>query len=84
MVVTKLDRLGRDAIDVRMTIKSLARVGVRVHCLTLGNVDLTSPTGKMTMGVLSAVAEFERDLLLRRQEKSRPTAIFTDIAIVCW
>lgn len=66
MVVTKLDRLGRDAIDVRMTIKSLARVGVRVHCLALGNVDLTSPTGKMTMGVLSAVAEFERDLLVER------------------
>lgn len=66
LVVTKLDRLGRDAIDVRMTIKSLARVGVRVHCLALGNVDLTSPTGKMTMGVLSAVAEFERDLLVER------------------
>lgn len=66
LVVTKLDRLGRDAIDVRMTIKSLARLGVRVHCLALGNVDLTSPTGKMTMGVLSAVAEFERDLLIER------------------
>lgn len=66
LVVTKLDRLGRDAIDVRMTIKSLARLGVRVHCLALGNVDLTSPTGKMTMGVLSAVAEFERDLLVER------------------
>lgn len=66
LVVTKLDRLGRDAVDVRMTIKSLARLGVRVHCLALGNVDLTSPTGKMTMGVLSAVAEFERDLLVER------------------
>ncbi|HDZ4012640.1 TPA: recombinase family protein, partial [Escherichia coli] len=37
-----------------------------VHCLALGGVDLTSPAGKMTMQVISAVAEFERDLLLER------------------
>ncbi|EPE3960194.1 helix-turn-helix domain-containing protein, partial [Escherichia coli] len=29
-------------------------------------IDLTSPTGKMMMHVISAVAEFERDLLLER------------------
>lgn len=39
---------------------------IRVHCLALGGVDLTSPAGKMTMWVISAVAEFERDLLLER------------------
>ena len=66
LVVTKLDRLGRDAMDVRTTIEELAQLGVRVHCLALGNVDLTSATGKMTMSVLTAVAEFERDLLIER------------------
>ncbi|EGN4399110.1 TPA: recombinase family protein, partial [Escherichia coli] len=40
--------------------------GIRVHCLALGGIDLTSPTGKMMMQVISAVAEFERDLLLER------------------
>ena len=39
---------------------------IRVHCLALGGVDLTSPAGKMTMQVISAVAEFERDLLIQR------------------
>jgi putative DNA-invertase from lambdoid prophage Rac len=39
---------------------------VRVHCLALGGQDLTSAAGKMTMGVLVAVAEFERDLLIER------------------
>ncbi|EHE8242724.1 recombinase family protein, partial [Escherichia coli] len=39
---------------------------IRVHCLALGGVDLTSAAGKMTMQVISAVAEFERDLLLER------------------
>jgi putative DNA-invertase from lambdoid prophage Rac len=66
LVVTKLDSLGRNAMDVRMTVEELAAAGVRVHCLALGGVDLTSAAGKMTMQVLNAVAEFERDLLIER------------------
>jgi putative DNA-invertase from lambdoid prophage Rac len=66
LIVTKLDRLGRNAMDVRSTVDSLAESGVKVHCLALGGVDLTSPAGKMTMGVIAAVAEFERDLLVER------------------
>lgn len=68
LVVTKLDRLGRNAMDVRGTVEALAGMGVRVHCLALGGVDLTSAAGKMTMGVLNAVAEFERDLLIERTQ----------------
>jgi putative DNA-invertase from lambdoid prophage Rac len=66
LVVTRLDRLGRDATDVGSTVAKLAGIGVRVHCLALGGVDLTSSTGKLTMGVINAVAEFERDLLVER------------------
>jgi putative DNA-invertase from lambdoid prophage Rac len=68
LVVTKLDRLERNAMDVRATIEQLADLGVRVHCLALGGVDLTSPAGKMTMQVIAAVAEFERDLLIERTQ----------------
>lgn len=66
LIVTKLDRLGRNAMDIRKTVEQLAVSDIRVHCLALGGVDLTSPAGKMTMQVISAVAEFERDLLLER------------------
>lgn len=69
LIVTKLYRLGRNSMDVRQTVEYLAGVGVRVHCLALGGVDLTSPAGKMTMQVLSAVAEFERDLLVERTQQ---------------
>jgi putative DNA-invertase from lambdoid prophage Rac len=68
LVVTKLDRLGRNAMDVRATVELLEAEGVRVHCLALGGVDLTSAAGKMTMGVIAAVAEFERDLLIERTQ----------------
>ena len=49
LIVTKLDRLGRNAMDVRATVEQLEAAGVHVHCLALGGVDLTSPVGKMTM-----------------------------------
>jgi putative DNA-invertase from lambdoid prophage Rac len=52
LIVTKLDRFGRDAIDVSNTVKKLADMGVRVHCLALGGVDLTTSAGTMTMNVL--------------------------------
>jgi putative DNA-invertase from lambdoid prophage Rac len=68
LIVTKLDRLGRNAMDVRATVEQLAADSVRVHCLALGGADLTSAAGKMTMSVLSAVAEFERDLLVERTQ----------------
>ncbi|WP_321906786.1 recombinase family protein [Burkholderia cenocepacia] len=66
LIVTKLDRLGRNAMDVRATVETLADRGIRIHCLALGGVDLTSAAGRMTMQVLNAVAEFERDLLIER------------------
>jgi putative DNA-invertase from lambdoid prophage Rac len=68
LVVTKLDRLGRDAIDVSATVARLEELGVRVHCLALGGVDLASPAGRMTMAVINAVAQFERDLLIERTQ----------------
>lgn len=68
LVVTKLDRLGRNAMDVRSVVEALAAIGVRTHCLALGGVDLTSAAGRMTMSVIAAVAEFERDLLIERTQ----------------
>ena len=68
LIVTKLDRLGRNAMDVRATVERLDRMGVKVHCLALGGVDLTSPAGRMTMAVIAAVSEMERDLLIERTQ----------------
>jgi putative DNA-invertase from lambdoid prophage Rac len=68
LVVTKLYGLGRNALDVRTTVEHLSDSGLRVHCLALGGVDLTNSTGKMTMQVIAAVAEFERDLLIERTQ----------------
>jgi putative DNA-invertase from lambdoid prophage Rac len=68
LVVCKLDRLGRDVVDVVTTVNKLAAIGIKVHCLQLGGTDLTSAAGRMTMNVLAAVAQFERDLLIERTQ----------------
>ncbi|WP_153134741.1 recombinase family protein [Paraburkholderia agricolaris] len=66
LVVTKLDRLGRNTTDVLVTVEMLAAIGVHVHCLALKGVDLTSASGRLHMTVLAAVAQFERDILIER------------------
>ncbi len=66
LVVTKLDRLGRDTLDILKTVDLLKEQGVQIIVLQLGTLDLTSAAGKLTLNVLSAVAEMERDLIRER------------------
>ena len=68
LVVTKLDRLGRDAQDIGATIKALAARRIEVIVLQLGKLDLTSAAGKLMLNMLAAVAEMERDLLVERTQ----------------
>lgn len=66
LVVTKLDRLGRDSIDVQKTVHWFSAQGIRLIVLQLGNLDLTSSSGALMVKVLSAVADFERQLIIER------------------
>lgn len=66
LVVLKLDRLGRDNIDVQQTIKLLCEKGVNVHSLDLPTKDLTTSEGKLMLRMFTAFAEFERDRIRER------------------
>lgn len=68
LVVSKLDRLGRDSIDVLQTVRQLGERNIKVIVLQLGNTDLTAPAGKLMLSMLAAVAEMERDLLVERTQ----------------
>lgn len=68
LIVSKLDRLGRDAHDVGSTIKELAKRNIEVIVLQLGKLDLASPAGKLMLAMLAAVAQMETDLLVERTQ----------------
>lgn len=68
LVVSKLDRLGRDAQDIGATIKMLAARKIEVIVLQLGKLDLTSSAGKLMLTMLAALAEMERDMLVERTQ----------------
>ena len=76
VVVTKIDRLGRDAVDIQETVKQLRALGVRVFVTQLGATDLTNSAGKMLLAMLAAFAEMERDLMssARRRDSSECVA----------
>jgi len=74
LVVTKLDRIGRDSIDVQQTVRLCAEKGIRLVVLQLGNLDLTSSAGELMVKVLAAVADFERDLIIERTQAGQARA----------
>lgn len=65
LVVTKLDRLGRDMLDVIATIRHLTERGIAIVILGLGTLDNT-PQAKLTLAMLAAISEYERDLISER------------------
>ncbi|MFA0101159.1 recombinase family protein [Vibrio splendidus] len=66
LVVLKLDRLGRDNIDVQQTITLLTEKGIKVISLDLPVADLASSEGKLMLQMFSAFAEFERNRIRER------------------
>ncbi|ENE3657758.1 recombinase family protein, partial [Shigella flexneri] len=68
LVVTKIDRLGRDNIDVQKTVTMLLGMGVKLVCLDLPVQDLSSAEGKLILQLFSTFAEFE---LNRIRERTR-------------
>ena len=69
LVVTRLDRLARSAGDLHTIVKQLAEKGVSFQCLQQGGMDTTSSTGKLLLGVLASIAEFEADIRRERQRE---------------
>lgn len=65
MVVWRLDRLGRSLRHLIDVVSDLELRGVQLRSLT-ENLDTSTPTGKLTFHVFSAMAQFERDLIRER------------------
>lgn len=66
ILVTELSRWGRSTIDLVHTLHDLQAWGVSLIAQTGLQFDLTTPQGKLFASLMSALAEFERDLLRER------------------
>ena len=73
LVVCKLDRFARTATDGVNLIKELLGRGVSVHVLNMGLVEDT-PTGRLTLTIMMAFAEYERDMIIERLNDGKAEA----------
>ncbi|MBR0666957.1 recombinase family protein [Roseomonas hellenica] len=71
LVVTKPDRLARSVADLLSIVARLEAKDVALRVISMGGqeVDTRTPTGKLMLTMLGAVAEFERGLMLERQRE---------------
>src|SRR6478672_10246069 len=67
LLVTKIDRLARSTSDLYRIISQLADKGVAFKVTDDPTIDTTSRTGKLIMGILALIAEFENDIRRERQ-----------------
>lgn len=67
LLVTKLDRLARSTSDLYKIVSALGAKGVAFKVLDDREVDTTSRTGKLVMGILALIAEFETEIRRERQ-----------------
>ena len=67
-VVTKLDRLARSVAHLVEIVGALERKGVALKILDLG-MDTSTPTGRLMLTVIGAIAQFEREIMLERQRE---------------
>ena len=65
VVVWRLDRLGRSLAHLAQLAKDLAERGVTIRSLTDG-VDTSGSTGRLLLGLLGTLAEYEREILIER------------------
>lgn len=73
LIVTKLDRVARSAVQGIELIQSLLEKGITVHILNVGLLDDTA-TGRLIRTVLLAFAQFERDMIVERTQEGKAIA----------
>jgi DNA invertase Pin-like site-specific DNA recombinase len=68
LLVTKLDRLARSTPDLYRIVSQLTERGVTFKVADDPSIDTGTRTGKLIMGILALIAEFENDIRRERQQ----------------
>ena len=73
LVVCKLDRFARTAIEGVQTVRALFERGIKVHILNMGLIENTL-TGNLILTVMLAFAEYERGMIVERTQTGKMVA----------
>ncbi len=65
--VESISRFGRSLQDLLNLINQLNDKGVQFKSLKEGDIDTTTPTGKLVFSIFASLAEFERETIKQRQ-----------------
>lgn len=74
LVITRLDRLGRSVLDLTQIVRGLQDKGVELQVIDQA-ISTDTPAGKLTFHIMSAMAEFERELIQERAQEGRLKAM---------
>lgn len=66
IIIAKADRAFRNIVDMGETLDALHKRGVTLHLLDLNDLDLSTPFGRLSVGLLVLIAEWESN---RRSER---------------
>ncbi|WP_400201783.1 recombinase family protein [Candidatus Methanarcanum hacksteinii] len=66
ILVTKLDRVMRSLVQLNITMTDLQSYNVKLICADIGEIDFTTPMGKVQMQIIGAIAEWEREIIVQR------------------
>jgi DNA invertase Pin-like site-specific DNA recombinase len=81
VVVTRLDRLGRSLRDLQNILAEFNEKKVAFRSIAEVWADTTTPHGRLLLGVIGAVAEFERDLIRDRTTEGRARAVANGVRL---
>jgi DNA invertase Pin-like site-specific DNA recombinase len=80
IVACKLDRLARSTTHLLSIVEKLKAKGVTLKVLNI-DLDTATPTGKLMLTMLGAIATFEREMMLERQAdgiaKAKTKGVYT-------
>ena len=69
ILVTKLDRVMRSLVQLNITMDNLKTYSVKLICADMGEIDPTTPIGKVQMQIIGAIAEWEREIIVQRTKE---------------
>jgi len=69
ILVTKLDRVMRSLVQLNITMSNLQAYNVKLICADIGEIDCSTPMGKVQMQIIGAIAEWEREIIVQRTKE---------------